>query len=164
MDIKDLTINKLEELGYISPDCEFDITDSLLDKFQEVYCTITNTPKSTKARELRYANKLAAMSFVKYKKSHNKLNGEGFLYIIENPAWKGLYKIGVSHDPLTRLRSYQTYSPYRDYKLLHYSFFTDTRKVESRLLGELPRYKNEWVTLTSCQLKTLVIKLNKKIN
>ena len=40
----------------------------------------------------------------------------GFVYIITNPAYPGYVKIGKALDVLSRLNSYHTYSPKRDYK------------------------------------------------
>lgn len=163
MGLHEITLTTLEDRGLITPECEFEISDKLLETFQEVYCEHKGSTRSTKQREIRFANKLAAMSLVKYKKKHGKLGSEGFLYVIHNPAWPGLYKIGITFDTVARLRSYQTYSPHRDYEILHYSFYLDTRSVEATLLGELPRYRNEWVTLTDCQLQELKIKLNTRV-
>ena len=60
----------------------------------------------------------------------------GFVYVITNPAYQGYVKVGKALDVLSRLNSYQTYSPMRDYKLEDYKFFSDRKKAED-LLKEL---------------------------
>ncbi len=42
-------------------------------------------------------------------------NKEGSVYAITNPAWPGLFKVGLGRDVPDRLGNYQTGSPYRDY-------------------------------------------------
>lgn len=45
-------------------------------------------------------------------------DGSGFVYAFANDAWPGWVKIGMSVDWEARLESYQTSSPYRDYRKL----------------------------------------------
>ena len=44
----------------------------------------------------------------------------GYVYAITNPAWDGWVKIGMAVDAVDRCNSYNTSSPLRDYKLVHY--------------------------------------------
>jgi len=46
-------------------------------------------------------------------------DGSGFIYAIVNTAWENWVKIGKTIDLNQRLSSYQTYSPLKDYQLLH---------------------------------------------
>tara|TARA_Y100001973_G_scaffold70236_1_gene102446 strand:- start:484 stop:981 length:498 start_codon:yes stop_codon:yes gene_type:complete len=157
--MEDLVINTLIERGHLTRE-NFTITTDLIDLYELTYCELNNLTPSSKPRERRYARKLAAMSFVKFKKSLKFKLKEGFVYIISNPAWEGKYKIGISHDPKSRLRQYQTYSPDRDYKLEHYSFWLDTREVEKLILSQGFKYKNEWVLLDKKELIKLCSILN----
>ncbi|MGR3913167.1 MAG: GIY-YIG nuclease family protein, partial [Gammaproteobacteria bacterium] len=40
-----------------------------------------------------------------------------YVYVISNPAYKGMYKVGVAADAEARLSSYQTADPQRQYRL-----------------------------------------------
>ena len=44
-------------------------------------------------------------------------NKEGYIYIISNTNFPNYYKIGVTEDIKSRLRTYQTSSPLRNYKV-----------------------------------------------
>ena len=55
---------------------------------------------------------------------------KGEVYIIENPAWENWYKIGKAVDAEDRCNSYQTSSPYRDYRVV------SKISVPNRTMGE----------------------------
>ena len=82
---------------------------------------------------------------------------EGYVYVISNPAWKGWYKVGMAVDAWDRCASFQTSSPFRDYKLEYCKHFKDRRGAETEthnllLSLEIPR-KGEWFKATAEQLK-----------
>ena len=54
----------------------------------------------------------------------------GHIYILSNPAWKGWYKVGMAVEATDRLPTFQTGSPFRDYKLEYYKHFKDRRSAE----------------------------------
>lgn len=56
---------------------------------------------------------------------------EGYIYAVVNDAWPGWYKIGTALLPEKRLASYQTSTPFRDFKLV-YEAFTNDRLVTER--------------------------------
>jgi hypothetical protein len=58
---------------------------------------------------------------------------EGHVYVASNPAWLGWYKVGMAVDAEDRCRSYQTSSPYRDFKLEYFKIFDDRRKAENNI-------------------------------
>jgi hypothetical protein len=60
-----------------------------------------------------------------------KESKEGEVYVITNPAWKGWVKIGMAVDSRDRCLSYQTSSPFRDYKLEVAVSVDDRRLIES---------------------------------
>ena len=45
------------------------------------------------------------------------VSGGGFVYVISNKAWTGMYKVGIAKDVKRRLNSYQTSDPKRRYKI-----------------------------------------------
>ena len=55
---------------------------------------------------------------------------EGYVYIITNPAWGGWLKIGMAIDAEDRCNSYQTSSPFRDFKLVSKEYFNNRMKAE----------------------------------
>ena len=72
---------------------------------------------------------------------------QGYVYIITNPAWPGWIKIGKAIDATDRLRSYQTYSPFRDYSLEYGCKVEDSLRVETmckRQLKKTKPEKSEW--------------------
>ncbi len=67
-----------------------------------------------------------------------------YVYVISNPKYKGMYKVGIASDYKKRLNSYQTSDPYRNYKLeyqIHTHLF---REIEKHIHD---RFDNmfEWV-------------------
>ena len=44
--------------------------------------------------------------------------GEGYVYVIVNDAWPDWVKLGCAKDADDRLSNYQTYSPFRDYRVI----------------------------------------------
>jgi predicted GIY-YIG superfamily endonuclease len=72
----------------------------------------------------------------------------GYVYIITNTAFDGYVKIGVTKNIKNRLRTYQTSSPHRNYKIEHYIHHPDCYKAEQEI-HEMMNYfalnkKNEW--------------------
>lgn len=73
---------------------------------------------------------------------------EGYVYIITNPSWKGWIKVGKAIDAEDRCKTYQTSSPFRDYKLCYSKFFQDRQKAETKVHSLLRKdakdIKGEW--------------------
>ena len=73
---------------------------------------------------------------------------EGYVYIINNPCWKGWVKVGMAIDAEDRCKQYQTSSPFRDYKLCYLKHFEDRKTAEQSAHKELKKitdtYKGEW--------------------
>lgn len=72
----------------------------------------------------------------------------GYIYIIENKAWDGWCKIGRASNIETRLKLYQTSSPFRDY-VCSYSFTTENVSFIESLIHKHMRNigiesRNEW--------------------
>ena len=60
-------------------------------------------------------------------------------YVITNPAWPDYVKIGFTskNDIKSRLRTYQTGTPFRDYEVYHEVLFEDARKAEAEVQKRL---------------------------
>jgi len=73
---------------------------------------------------------------------------EGFIYIISNSAFPNFYKIGVTNDIKSRLRTYQTSSPHRDYRIEYYIQHPDCYVAEQRIKEMMKHFaleiRNEW--------------------
>jgi hypothetical protein len=82
---------------------------------------------------------------IKYKQNNLSAKGikEGFVYAISNPAFPDYVKIGSSIDVYSRLDTYQTSSPYRDYELISY-FFSYNRLDDEKQLINSYKHNGEW--------------------
>jgi hypothetical protein len=65
------------------------------------------------------------------------LDKRGFVYVITNPAWPGIVKIGRAFDPESRLAGYQTSCPHRDYELHSSVYFHDCYFAEKEIHARL---------------------------
>jgi len=71
----------------------------------------------------------------------------GYIYIIKNPAWDGWLKIGRAIDANDRLKNFQTYSPFRDFKISKSFNVDDQRQAENnihKLFNYKFKHKKEW--------------------
>ena len=84
--------------------------------------------------------------------------GDKYVYIISNPAWPGEYKVGIAGDPDSRLKTYQTAAPDRDYELIDFWQTPNAEEIEHRVHDNFPN-KNEWVQTDLLKIKSFVEKL-----
>jgi hypothetical protein len=72
----------------------------------------------------------------------------GYIYIITNKSFPGWIKIGVTEDIKSRLRTYQTSSPLRNYKIEYYIEHPDCYSAEKDIHKQMNYFatdiKNEW--------------------
>lgn len=61
----------------------------------------------------------------------------GDVYVITNPSFKGWIKVGMAVDAKDRCNSYQTSSPFRNYKLFYSRWFEDRRSAENQAFSKL---------------------------
>lgn len=77
-----------------------------------------------------------------------KRQKDGYVYIISNSNFPNYYKVGVTKDIESRLRTYQTSSPHRDYKVEHYIYHPDCYSAEVKIREKMKYFatdiKNEW--------------------
>ena len=83
---------------------------------------------------------------------------DGDIYIINNPAWDGWFKVGMAIDATNRLKAYQTYSPYSDYRVIYKRRFKDRRTAESNIHKQLTVYprSGEWYNAPFKTLKKII--------
>ena len=83
----------------------------------------------------------------------------GEVYVINNPSWPEWVKIGMAVDAMDRLKSYQTSSPLRDYKLLYSATTKDRRKTESiahKQASKIAERRGEWFKMSVGQAKECI--------
>ena len=72
----------------------------------------------------------------------------GYLYIITNKSWPGWIKIGTTRNLKTRLQSYQTSSPFRDYDVIysikHPAYLQAEQNIKKQMAHFAKQIKNEW--------------------
>lgn len=77
---------------------------------------------------------------------------DGYVYYVDNPAWPGWAKIGRALDPYERRNGYQTGSPHRDYRLVHYVYSSDRyaaeRQAHEHAEAIATRHRGEWFEIT----------------
>lgn len=73
---------------------------------------------------------------------------EGYVYIISNANFEGYYKIGITGNIDDRLRTYQTSSPFRNYKVEYYIKHPNCSEAEKQIKNNMKYFatdsKNEW--------------------
>jgi asparagine N-glycosylation enzyme membrane subunit Stt3 len=92
-------------------------------------------------------------------KQYNKQK-DGYVYVISNPAWKGWYKVGMAVDSQDRCGSYQTSSPYRDYRLEFSKYFLNRKVAEEiahEVIGEISLDRNgEWFKVHVNRIRKII--------
>lgn len=141
------TILFLQEKSIIPESGNFDITESILNEYIKCYAIFAE--KGNGRHDIDYSRKLAGLTFLK-----RKINEgipiteikEGLVYMVTNSAWPDMVKLGMTVDLDRRIQQYQTYSPYRDYKVHKYEFVLDRRAQERYILSLAKSMGSEWVS------------------
>ena len=85
-----------------------------------------------------------------------KRQKQGYIYVISNSNFPNYYKIGVTEDIKSRLRTYQTSSPLRNYKIEYYIHHPDCYGAEKDIHEQMKYFatniKNEWFEIGSLQM------------
>jgi hypothetical protein len=130
----------LYKLSIVPKEGIFQVTENMLQEYMQFYHMLygkTNSATGTKSNT-KFARRLAGRTLVQL----NALRGasyrsirSGLIYLIENPAFPEHYKIGITVDIESRLSQYQTYDPYRSYKVAKYDFVLDKSVAEKEVLS-----------------------------
>jgi hypothetical protein len=91
----------------------------------------------------------------------------GFVYVLTNPAWPGLVKIGSAVSLRPRLTAYQTSSPHRDYVIEHSAAFNDRLLAERILHRRLRAHRKagtEWFQIHPLDARNFLVQLSKQEN
>ena len=160
------TIETMIYLKFIPIDgYDFNITNELIFEYIKVYGEITKGGQ-LRNREIPLARRLAGLNLLKLKLargSTTKNCREGMVYLIGNPAWPNMLKVGMSIDVDNRLASYQMYDPTKSYFIKHYEFVQDRRAIETFILQQynLNIESGEW--LRDVDGKEIIQKVRKYI-
>lgn len=89
----------------------------------------------------------------------------GYLYLITNKAFPGFVKVGVTTDIKSRLHTYQTSDPKRQYKIEFYVEHPDCYTAEKKI-KEMMKYfaasqKNEWY---ECDVSVARVRLEEQVS
>ena len=83
----------------------------------------------------------------------------GDIYVVQNPAWDGWVKVGRAIDSSDRLKTFQTYSPFRDYKIYKTFSVDDQRLAENnihKLFNSKFKHKKEWYQVDAATAVKLI--------
>ena len=153
------------ERGLIPTHGVFEVTDELREHshniFREVFPPKSNTYRQA---EKKFALKLAGLNMMRLNeqrfgeiqetsKQRKVQQNCGFVYVISNPAFPGMFKVGMTKDINGRLRTYQTADPYRRFRVEHYIFVQNRREIEKQILEDmkLNLVQGEWVRAASAK-------------
>lgn len=141
--------------GYL--DGDFLVDGYKIQQYLKEYSVVTGTGgRNNKRSNQYYAIRLAALNLLDFKRHTGRDITEGFVYVITNPAWPNMAKIGMTDNPHRRLSQFLTYSPNRDYSLDHWSFFTDKRLGEKLIHSKFEDCKDhEWFNLSGINIQTV---------
>lgn len=146
-DFELLVIGKLIENNIIPSFELFQISETHILEYMRIYGILyseSNNALKSKTN-LRYARKLAGLTLLKLnferKAKFNEIRA-GLIYLIENEVYPDYYKVGMTIDLNSRLRSYQTYDPLQRFKVVKYDFVLDRILAEKKILNH-PKIFNE---------------------
>ena len=148
------------ERGVIPSVGEFEITENLFKVSHDYYRELfpPTRQRVPKVSEIRLSHKICGLNLKKLLlerqasviTTRTKKNGDksGYVYVISNPSYPGLYKIGMTTNLYKRLSSYQTYDPHRKFKIENYAFVLDRKQFEKTILEtfKLDLVNGEWVS------------------
>jgi hypothetical protein len=155
-----IVLNEMIKKKIIPETGDFDVTSYLIDcafdEWNRLYHP--NYTEKLKPTAIRYGKKIAGINLmklnleriettqIKTKSKKTKIKC-GVVYIITNESFPGYYKIGITMDLDSRLKTYQTYDPFKRYKVEHYSFVSNRAAIEKMLLDKfkLDISAGEWI-------------------
>lgn len=124
----------------ILPKGQFQIQESHLVEFINTYKRFFSKKKTNilDTANYRFARKMAGVNLLKLLNDRgmkfNECNA-GIVYLVSNIAYPKHYKVGMTMDLTRRLNQYQTYDPFKQFKVDHYEFVLDRKFIEKRILN-----------------------------
>jgi hypothetical protein len=150
--IERTVINSMVESGILPLRNIFPITELILENYILIYGTLfgKNDKGLVRNNEFRFARRLAGLTLLKINFERGaKFNSieAGIVYMISNASYPDHYKIGMTIELNNRLEIYQTYDPYRNFKIKKYDFVLNRTHIESRILAhpDVVKEGGEWI-------------------
>ena len=158
IDKEKIILKFLREKNIIPNSGIFQISEEMLTSYIQAYhLHFGATDIATgKKNNTKFARRLAGRTLLELNfdngAKHTEINA-GILYLIENPAFPEHYKAGMTINLKQRLAQYQTYDPYRKFKVFKYDFVLDKRRKEKEFLTHPNIYNElgEWVKKTNAE-------------
>ena len=98
--------------------------------------------------EIEHALEHSSTRALEHSRTQEPKDTRGFIYIMRcDSAWEGWVKAGEAARVSERLRTYQTYSPHRDYVLVAAVYVANRGEAEKKLHEELEKHgqhDHEW--------------------
>lgn len=152
------------ERGMIPSSDIFEITEELLEQstilYREIFPPLR--VKAQKTSEKRLSKKIAGFNMMLLNQQRFEASQQdaaikltpklkqkcGFVYVISNPAFEDIYKVGMTTNLKSRLSTYQTYDPHRRFKVENYVFVMDRRATEKFVLEsfKVDLVGGEWIS------------------
>ncbi len=89
---------------------------------------------------------------------------ECYIYVITNDNWPGWIKIGRASNLKSRLYSYQTSSPFRNYEIYYSLFTSNIYEIEKYFFDKYGNKNGEWYYIDKDEAVDMIIKINKNDN
>lgn len=130
----------LYKLAIVPKEGIFQVSEIMIQEYIKTYHMLygkTNKATATTSNA-KFARRLAGRTLVHLNASRGanvRSIRAGLIYLIENPAYVEHYKIGITIDIEKRLSQYQTYDPYRRFKVVKYDFVLDKSLAEKEILS-----------------------------
>jgi len=146
------TISLLLKENVIPENGIFQISENILNSYIEKYNNIFSKSNNAlkKKSNHRFSRRLAGLSFLKLNfergaRFHQMKSG--LIYMIENEIFPDHFKLGMTIDLNSRLNSYQTYDPFRRFKVYKYEFVLDRILSEKKILNhpDIMNEQGEWI-------------------
>jgi T5orf172 domain len=148
----------LIEKGAIPESGIFEITEEHLRNYLDIYHKLFGNTKKGMGNKTntKFARRLAGRSILNMLFNRGAKftdTDAGLIYLIENPAYPEHYKVGITINLDKRLSQYQTYDPYRQFKIAKYDFTLNRYLKEKELLKypDIYNEQGEWVLRTNAK-------------
>lgn len=154
MNKEEIVLKSLIENGVIPDQGLFQINEYHLKMYLDRYHSLFGSyqKRCGKLSNIRFARRLAGRTFLKVNFDRGARFHDikaGLVYLISNEAFPDFVKVGMTINIKQRLEVYQTYDPYRRFKIEKYDFVLDRSSKEKEFLTHSNIYNEsgEWVSL-----------------
>lgn len=167
---KDLDWNQINlaiNCGYIS-ESNFDIDVNLIEKVALLKMNDINSfLKISRNRQISLWNlycRTAALNLLKFKDCFDidKSYNQAFIYIMKNKTNPNLYKIGRSIEPDVRVKTANTFCPYRGFEIISFRYSQNAISLEKEIHEIYSDYNEsgEWFFFND--ILSVINKINSK--